>query len=168
MGYELSNDELNRAFARFKELADKKKEITERDLEAIVADEVRGSVEIYHLDLVQVSCGDHGMPTATVRIVAPDGRILEDASIGTGPVDAVYKAINRVIDVENSLTEFSVQSVTAGIDAIGEVTIKVESEGRSFIGRGAHTDIIVSSAKAYMHALNRLLASRKAAVESQR
>ena len=162
LGYELSAEDLSRAFMRFKELADKKKEITDRDLEAIVADEVRAPADIFHLEHVQVSCGDHSIPTATVRIVTPDGQVLEDASLGTGPVDAVYKAINRVIKVENRLTEFSVQSVTAGIDAIGEVTIKVEGDGRTFTGRGAATDIIVASAKAYMHALNKLLAIRAA------
>ncbi|MDA8189401.1 MAG: 2-isopropylmalate synthase [Dehalococcoidales bacterium] len=160
LGYELSPEDLSRAFLRFKELADKKKEITDRDLEAIVADEVRAPADIFHLEHVQVSCGDHSVPTATVRIVTPDGQVLEDAALGTGPVDAVYKAINRVIKVENRLTEFSVQSVTAGIDAIGEVTIKVEGDGRTFTGRSAATDIIVASAKAYMHALNKLLAAR--------
>ncbi|MBI2953325.1 MAG: 2-isopropylmalate synthase [Chloroflexi bacterium] len=160
LGYDLSAEDLSRAFLRFKELADKKKEITDRDLEAIVADEVRAPVDIFHLEHVQVSCGDHNVPTATVRIVTPDGQVLEDAALGTGPVDAVYKAINRVIKVENRLTEFSVQSVTAGIDAIGEVTIRVEGDGLTFTGRGAATDIIVASAKAYMHALNKLLARR--------
>jgi len=84
---------------------------------------------------------------------------LADASLGTGPVDAVYKAINRLVGVPNNLTEFSVKSVTAGIDAMGEVTIRIESGGRTYAGRGADTDIIVASAKAYMNALNRLLSS---------
>jgi 2-isopropylmalate synthase len=157
MGYELSEEELSRAFLAFKELADKKAEIDDRDLEAIVADKLRTTAEIYRLEFVQVSCGDHAQPTATVRIVAPDGQVRSDAAIGTGPVDAVYRAINRIIDVPNELTEFSVKSVTEGIDAQGEVTIRVESKGRSFVGRGADTDIIVASAKAYMNALNRML-----------
>ncbi|MBI4319230.1 MAG: 2-isopropylmalate synthase, partial [Chloroflexi bacterium] len=159
LGYDLSPEDLSRAFMRFKELADKKKEITDRDLEAIVADEVRAPAEIFHLEHVQVSCGDHSVPTATVRILTPDGQVLSDAALGTGPVDAIYKAINRVIQVPNRLTEFSVQSVTAGIDAIGEVTIKVEGNGRTFTGRGASTDIIVASAKAYVYALNKMLAT---------
>jgi 2-isopropylmalate synthase len=83
--------------------------------------------------------------------------VLADAALGTGPVDAVYQAINRIIQVPNVLTEFSVKSVTQGIDAQGEVTIRVESDGRSYVGRGADTDIIVASAKAYMNALNRAL-----------
>jgi 2-isopropylmalate synthase len=158
LGYELTQEELSRAFLAFKELADKKAEIDDRDLEAIVADKLRTSVEIYRLDFVQVQCGDHATPTATVRLIAPDGTIHADAALGTGPVDAVYRAINRIIDVPNELTEFSVKSVTEGIDAQGEVTIRIEGEGRSYTGRGADTDIIVASAKAYMNALNRLLA----------
>ena len=86
---------------------------------------------------------------------------LADAALGTGPVDAVYRAINRIVDVPNELTEFAVKSVTEGIDAIGEVTIRVESEGKTYVGRGADTDIIVASAKAYMNALNRLLVVRR-------
>jgi len=168
LGYDLSPEDLSLAFMRFKELADKKKEVTDRDIEAIVADEVRVPTEIYRLEQVQVSCGDHSMPTASVRIVAPDGQVLSDAALGTGPVDAVYRAINRVIPVPNRLTEFSVKSVTAGIDAIGEVTIKVEGDGGAFTGRGASTDIVVASAKAYMYALNKLLARRQQQVEAAR
>jgi 2-isopropylmalate synthase len=158
LGYDLTEEELSRAFMAFKELADKKAEIDDRDLEALVADKLRTTAEIYRLDFVQVSCGDHAAPTATVRLVAPDGSIRADAAIGTGPVDAVYRAINRIIDIPNELTEFSVKSVTEGIDAQGEVTIRVESKDRTFVGRGADTDIIVASAKAYMNALNRMLA----------
>src|SRR5437867_419425 len=158
LGYELTEEELSRAFLAFKELADKKAEIDDRDLEALVADRLRTTAEIYRLDFVQVSCGDHAAPTATVRVIAPDGVVRADAAIGTGPVDAVYRAINRIIDVPNELTEFSVKSVTEGIDAQGEVTIRIESAGKSYVGRGADTDIIVASAKAYMNALNRMLA----------
>ncbi len=157
LGYELTEEELSRAFMAFKELADKKAEIDDRDLEALVADKLRTTAEIYRLDFVQVSCGDHAAPTATVRVIEPDGTVRADAAIGTGPVDAVYRAINRIIDIPNELTEFSVKSVTEGIDAQGEVTIRVEGNGRSYVGRGADTDIIVASAKAYMNALNRML-----------
>ena len=161
LGYHLSETDFDRAFNAFKELADKKKEIADRDIESLVAEELRTSVEAYHLERVQVTCGDHGLPTAAVRLTSPDGTIMEDAALGTGPVDAVYKAINRLVGVPNRLTEFSVTSITAGIDAIGEVLIRIESEGVSYSGRGADTDIIVSSAKAYMNALNRLLAVKK-------
>jgi 2-isopropylmalate synthase len=161
LGFALAEEDLNRAFLAFKEVADKKKEITDRDIEILVAEEIRTSSETYHLDHVGVSCGDHGMPTATVRLIGPGGQVSADAALGTGPVDAVYKAINRIIGVPNRLTEFSVSSVTAGIDAIGEVLIRIESDGVTYTGRGAATDIIVASARAYMNALNRLLAARK-------
>jgi 2-isopropylmalate synthase len=159
LGFELGDQELNRAFLRFKEMADKKKEVTDRDLEAIVNDETQQAPELFKLEHVQVSCGDHLRPTATVIIRTPDGEELMDAAIGTGPVDAVYKAINRVVDVPNQLIEYSVQSVTAGIDALGEVTIRLKHNDRIFSGHAANTDIIVASAMAYMSALNRLSAS---------
>ena len=163
MGYSLSDEDLNRAFKAFKELADKKKRIADRDIESLVAQELRSVSEVYHLDRLQVTCGDRGIPTASVRLIGPDGEVLEDAALGTGPVDAVCKAINRLVAVPNTLTEFSVKSVTEGIDAIGEVLIRVESEGVTYTGRGADTDIISASAKAYMNALNRLLSAKKAA-----
>ncbi|HEY9816830.1 MAG TPA: 2-isopropylmalate synthase [Candidatus Obscuribacterales bacterium] len=156
LGFELGDQELNRAFLRFKELADKKKEITDWDLEAIVNDEIQHTPARYQLEHLQVSCGDHSKPTATVTLLTPDGQELTDAAIGTGPVDAVYRAINRVIDLPNELIEFSVQSVTAGIDAIGEVTVRVRHEDRIFSGHSANTDIVVASAHAYVNALNRL------------
>jgi len=160
LGYTLSEEALNLAFRSFKELADKKGEITDRDIESLVAEELRTVTEVYHLDHVEVSCGDHSLPTATVRLIGPDGRSLADAALGTGPVDAVYKAINRIVGIPNTLTEFTVKSVTEGIDAIGEVLIRIESDGVTYTGRGAATDIIVASAKAYMNALNRLLAAK--------
>ncbi len=163
LGYSLSEEDFNRAFLAFKELADKKKDITDKDIESLVAEEQRTVSEIYHLDRIQVTCGDRGIPTAAVRLVAPNGQILADAALGTGPVDAVYKAINRLVGVPNVLTEFSVKSVTEGIDAIGEVLIRIENEGVTYTGRGADTDIIIASGKAYMNALNRLLVAKKVA-----
>ena len=160
LGYSLSDEELKRTFEAFKEVADKKKEVTDRDLEALMGEGRRTLQEIYHLEHVQVSCGDREVPTATVTLKGPNDEVTTDAAVGTGPVDAVYEAINRIVGVPNKLTEFTVKSVTEGIDAIGEVTIRVESDGETFIGRGADTDIIVSSAKAYMNALNRLLTTR--------
>ncbi len=157
LGFELSEQDLNKAFVRFKELADKKKEISDWDLEAIVKDETQVQmVNGFRLELVQVSCGNRACPTATVTLLTPDGQELTDAATGTGPVDAVYKAINRVVNVPNKLTEFSVQSVTAGIDAMGEVTIRLQHEDRLYSGHSANTDIIVASAQAYINALNRL------------
>ncbi|NER79357.1 MAG: 2-isopropylmalate synthase [Leptolyngbya sp. SIO1D8] len=159
LGHELSDQELNRAFLRFKELADKKKIVTDWDILALANDETQQAPEHFHLELVQVSCGDHSRPTATVTLRTPDGEELTDAAIGTGPVDAVYKAVNRVVNIPNELIEFSVQSVTAGIDAIGEVTIRVRHENQVFSGHSANTDIVVASTQAYLNALNRLYAS---------
>jgi 2-isopropylmalate synthase len=173
LGHELSTEELDRAFERFKELADKKKTITDADLEALVADQIYQPREIYALDGLQVACGTMGMPTATVRLRGPDGSLQVQASTGTGPVDAAYKAIDGIIQAPNSLEEFSIRAITEGIDAIGEVTVRLESKDealapretaqngrkkfRSFGGHGADTDIIVASAKAYLSAINKLL-----------
>ncbi len=163
LGYSLREEDLTRAFLAFKELADKKKDVTDKDIESLIAEEKRTVSEIYHLERIQVTCGDRGIPTAAVRLTGPDNAILADAALGTGPVDAVYKVINRLVQVPNKLTEFTVYSVTEGIDAIGEVLIRIESEGKTYTGRGADTDIIVASAKAYMNALNRLLVAREKA-----
>jgi len=171
LGYELAEDEFEKVYQRFLEVADKKKTVDTRDLEAIVADETRMFFqETYHLDQVQVSCGNRSIPTATVRITGPNGEVFCDADHGTGPVDAVYRAINRVIGEPNQLIEFSVQAVTEGIDAVGRVTIRIQAEEpvnggvrRVFSGHGADNDIIVASAKAYMYALNRLIAARREA-----
>jgi 2-isopropylmalate synthase len=178
MGYNgLSDDEINIAFGRFKRLADKKKVVADADIEAIIADEIYQPPEIWHLNHIQVSCGDHSIPTATVNLTGPDGDIYQDAALGSGPVDAVYQAINRIVGTPNTLTEFSVKAVTEGIDAVGEVTIRVQphnGEGdqvvnpqtgrpfiRTFSGHGASTDIIVASARAYLSALNKMLAARE-------
>ncbi len=161
LGYNLSEEDFGRAFAAFKELADKKRDVTDRDIESMVAEGKRTVAETYHLDRLQVTCGDKGVPTAAVRLVKADGETLADAALGTGPVDAVYQAINRLVGVSNVLTEFSVTSVTEGIDAIGEVLIRIESNGVTYTGRGSDTDIIVASARAYLNALNRLLAVKK-------
>ena len=167
LGYVLSQDELNVVFDDFKTLADRKREVTDADLEALMSNR-RRAVDIpavYQLEHVQVSCGSNEIPTATVRLTTPDGSSVVDAATGTGPVDAVYEAINRVVQVPNRLTEFRVDSVTEGIDAIGDVTIRIERNDKVYVGRGSDTDIIVASAKAYMNALNRLLAMEQIEAE---
>ncbi|MDQ3702374.1 MAG: 2-isopropylmalate synthase, partial [Chloroflexota bacterium] len=161
MGHELNDDEFMRAFKAFKDIADKKKDVTDGDIEAVLADQVLTVEETYRLEHLQVTCGDPAVPTATVRIATADGQILQDAATGDGPVDAICRAVNRLVDVPNRLSEFSVQSVTAGIDAIGEVSVKVESDEGTFIGRGASTDIVVASARAYLNALNKVVAARR-------
>ena len=129
LGYMLDDEELKRAFVRFKELADRKRDVTDRDLEAVVADELRSGEERYHLEHLQVSCGTRLRPTATVRMLLPDGLSHEAAAIGDGPVDAAYRAINSLCQVEGELEEFAVQAVTAGIDAIGEVSVRLHRDG---------------------------------------
>jgi 2-isopropylmalate synthase len=176
LGHELSNEELDRAFERFKELADKKKTITDADLEALVADQIYQVKEIYSLDGLQVACGTMGMPTATVRLRCPDGSLQVQAAVGTGPVDATYKAIEAIVRAPAALQEFSIRAITGGIDAIGEVTVRLESEEenrapremaqngrikpRTYGGHGADTDIIVASAKAYLSAINKILTAQ--------
>jgi 2-isopropylmalate synthase len=177
MGYDdLSKEELNKAFDRFKRVADKKKVVTDADIEAIITDEFYQPQEIWKLNTVHVTCGDGIRATATVSLTDPNGKEIIDAAIGTGPVDAVYEAINRIVNVPNILTEFIVQAVTEGIDALGEVTIRIQPENgehdyatnpqtgqqkvRTYSGHGASTDIIVASARAYMSALNKMLTER--------
>lgn len=159
LGYEVEGDALNQVFKRFKELADSKKTVTDADLEALIADEFHKPQEFFVLDDIQVMCGTMGMPTATVKLRNMDGVTLVHAAVGAGPVDASYKAIDAIVKVPNVLVEYSVHSVTEGIDALGEVTVRIESQGRTFGGYGADSDIIVSSVKAYLAALNRMLAA---------
>ena len=168
LGYHLDADELAQAFEGFKLLADKKREITDRDLEALMSDQRRAITEdnSFTMEHIQVSCGDHEIPTCTVKLTGPDGFTTTDAATGTGPVDAIYKAINRIVQVPNTLSEFTVKSITEGIDAIGEVTIRIQKNGGVYVGRGSDTDILVASAKAYLNALNRLLAMEEAKKES--
>jgi len=161
LGYSLNEADFNRVFRAFKELAEKKKEVADRDIESLVAEEQRTISEVYHLDRIQVSCGDRGIPTASVVLIDTDSQALADAALGAGPVDAAFKAIDKIVKVSNTLTEFSIKSITEGIDAIGEVLVRIESESITYTGRGADTDIIVASAKAYVNALNRLLTAKK-------
>jgi 2-isopropylmalate synthase len=177
LGFSLSKEELAEIFKSFKLLADKKKTITDADLEALVEDWVYRAEEIFSLDGLQVACGTMGLPTATVRLRDQDGELHIQASVGTGPVDAAYKAVDGIIQVPNTLLEFSINAVTEGIDAIGEVTVRLEPKNgsipqrtspqsglthpRSFGGYGADTDIIVACVKAYLSGLNKLLNARE-------
>lgn len=159
LGYRLTKEELDGVFEQFKDLADRKREVTDMDLESLMAGQRRmdSEAQSYILEHVQVSSGNHDVPTATVSLTTQDGKKITDAATGTGPVDAVYQAINRIVKVPNNLTEYRVNAITEGIDAQGSVTIRIEQDGETYIGRGSDTDIIVASAKAYMHALNRML-----------
>lgn len=167
LGYNLNETDLNQAFKRFKDLADKKKYITDADLEALIADEFYQPQEVFTLEDIQVTCGRPGMPTATVRLRGPDGISHIRAAVGTGPVDATYKAMDAIVNVPNTLLEFNVHAVTEGIDAIGEVTVRIQPHAsdealRTFGGHGADTDIIVASAKAYLAALNKMIVAQQA------
>jgi 2-isopropylmalate synthase len=171
LGHTLETVAFEKVYQRFLELADKKKTLDTRDLEAIVADQAHTFFEeSYHLEQVQVICGDQSIATATVRIRGPEGEVACDASHGTGPVDAAYRAINRVIGEPNELIEFSIQAITEGMDAVGRVTVRIRAADsvqengaprRVFSGHAADTDIVVASARAYMFALNRLIAARR-------
>ena len=161
LGYNVEGDALNQLFARFKELADAKKNVTDADLEALMADEFNKPEEIFSMDDIQVTCGTMGMPTATVKMHrAGSGEAFIHAAVGTGPVDASYKAIDAITNAPNVLVEYAVHSVTEGIDALGEVTVRIQhpETGRSFGGYGADSDIVVASVKAYLAAVNRMLA----------
>ena len=160
LGFNLDQSQLDLAFQNFKELADRKREVTDADLMSLMSMQRRRQdvVQVYKMERVQVTCGNGEIPTATVQLVNPDGETVTDAATGAGPVDAVYQAINRIVGVPNTLTEFRVDAVTEGVDALGDVTIRIRQNGNTFVGRGSDTDIIVASARAYMNALNRALA----------
>ncbi len=162
MGYELDPERLELAFSRFKELADKKREVTNADLEALIADLFYQPREVYQLVDLQVVAGRPGMPTATVKLRGPDGGEIVHAAVGAGPVDATYRAIDDIVPIDCELLEYDVHAITAGIDAQGEVSVRLTDETgeRVVKGYGADTDIIVASAKAYLNAINRLLAER--------
>ena len=161
LGYSLSREEISNVFESFKELADKKREVNDRDLEILMDEEHRESSEpiSYTLEHVQFNGGDHDIPTATVRLVGPDQQAITDACTGNGPVDAVCNAIDRAIGTSSTLVDFNVQAVTEGIDSMGTVTVRIEKDGKTYTGRGADTDIVVASAKAYLSAVNRQLAA---------
>jgi 2-isopropylmalate synthase len=173
LGYQLEGDQLGKAFDRFKQLADRKKQVTDADIEALVTSEFYQPRDYYRLDGLQVACGTMGLPTATVRLRTPDGSLRVEATVGTGPVDAAYKAIDQIVRADSTLLEYSVRAVTQGIDALGEVSVHIRADvpdgrnggkrSRVFRGHGADTDVIVASARAYLAALNRLLAARNAA-----
>ena len=163
LGYTFGDEEFERVYQSFLEVADRKKEVYDEDLESIVRQYQRDVTAIWGLDAVQVSCGFPLTPTATVTMTDETGQAITDCAYGIGPIDAVYKAVDKIVRVGNELSEYSVKAVTRGIDALGEVSVRVKAEnGEVFTGRGSDGDIIVSSTKAYINALNRLLAAGRA------
>jgi 2-isopropylmalate synthase len=155
LGFELSDEQFNTAFRRFKALADKKKVIYDEDLERLIIDQILQLPRKYHLKYLNVSAGTEVMPTATVQMEI-DGNVVRDAGFGDGPVDAAFKTIAKLSGTRSKLLLFSINAITGGADAQGEVRVRIEEEGLEATGSGAHTDIIVASAKAYIDALNRL------------
>ncbi len=162
LGYAFTDAEFEPVYEAFLEVADKKKEVYDGDLESIVNERNRADEAIWTLDAVQISCGFPLTPTATLTLIGEDGNRIPEVAYGTGPVDAVYKAVDKVVGVGCDLSEFSVKAVTRGIDALGEVTVRVTGgDGEVYIGRGSDGDIIVSSCRAYLNALNRLIADKR-------
>jgi 2-isopropylmalate synthase len=155
LGYTLTDEEINLLFKKFKDLADRKKEIFDEDLEALIAEELLRVPEKYKLINLNVTSGTVTIPTATVEMEV-DGVRVKEAGFGDGPVDAAFKTIAKITGTKSKLRKFSVNAITGGTDAQGEVTVRLEENGSIVTGQGAHTDIIVASAKAYINALNRL------------
>ena len=157
LGYDLAQEELNKAYERFLEVADKKKEIFDEDLMAIVGDELRNVAEKYRLDYLQTVSGTGSIPTATVRIAVEGGESPQASACGDGPVDAVYEAINSALGIASvAVEEYNIQAITGGSQAMGEVTVRVADGDLKTTGHGVSTDIIEASGKAYVDALNRL------------
>ena len=161
LGFQLTSKQLDDAFSRFKELADKKKLVYDGDLEAIMEDEFAQVEELYSIEALHTSSGMQTTPMATVRLRDARGKILEDAAIGDGPVDAVYRAVERLTNVPAKLTDYRVRAVTVGKDAQGEVTVEIEVNGRRITARAVNTDIIQASAQAYVKAINKALTRQK-------
>jgi 2-isopropylmalate synthase len=179
LGFDLPPPQLDDVFRRFKAVADRKKSIADEDLLALVQDEVHQPTAIWELKAVQVVCGTSGMPTATLQLKGPDGVSRVGVGVGTGPVDAAYKAVDSVVRVDADLVDYSVQSVTQGIEALATTRVQIKAAGRMagegwaesaraapsgggkvqrlFSGTGADEDIVVASARAYVSALNKMI-----------
>ena len=156
LGFELNESQMEKAFARFKDLADKKKEVFDEDLLAIVEEDMPAAAEIYKLTYVHTSAGSGTVPTATIKL-EKDGAVMHDAACGDGPVDACYKTINRMVGIHPELLDYTLRAVTKGEDALGEVAVRLRHRGNEVSARGTSTDIIEASAKAYVSAINKLL-----------
>jgi len=156
LGFRLSEKETNKTFMEFKALADKKKEIFDEDIIAIVEDTVKTITERYQLKYLQVSSGTNIIPSATIKLKYSN-KAIETASTGDGPVDACYKAIDKATGIKGKLLDYSLRGITGGKDALGDVTVRIRVKGRVISGRGSSTDIIEASAKAYLNAINRLI-----------
>ncbi len=155
MGYDLSDAELNKVFKRFKDLADKKKHVMDEDMEALVAEEILRTKEIFKLEYMNVTSGTTVMPMASIQLLV-NGRSVKGAGYGNGPVDSAFNTIAKLSGTSSELLRFSVSALTGGTDAQGEVTVRLRENGLVALGRGSDPDIITASAKAYINGLNRL------------
>lgn len=157
LGFVVDGEALNNAFKRFKQIADKKKQVTALDLEAIVSEEMRDRVETHELVSYSVKAGSDREPTAEVGVRMPSGDVASGQSTGDGPVEAIFGAIQKATGTEAELREYHVAAVTGGDDALGQVTVVLRSEGQSASGQGVSTDILEASARAYVRALSNML-----------
>ncbi|MHB8172082.1 MAG: 2-isopropylmalate synthase [Thermincolia bacterium] len=162
LGYALNDEELDKAFGRFKNLADRKKEISNQDLEAIVEEEIRRIPEAYHMEYMHISSGTTVVPTATIGLrLEETGELIEEAACGDGPVDAIYKAIDKLTGTGGTLVNYALNAITSGKDAQGEVTVKIQGDDKRVVtGRGVSTDVLEASARAYVNAVNKLVYER--------
>ncbi len=156
LGYEANEEQINTAFDRFKALADKKKEVFDEDIEALIDDQLELVGRLWELSGLQVTSGSSTIPTATVTLKDTNGQTLQDASIGDGPVDAIYSALQRLTGVRATLLDYRIRAVSKGKEALGEVHVEIEHNGKKVRGRGLSTDILEASALAYLAAINRL------------
>ena len=155
MGYDLSEEELNKVFKRFKDLADKKKHVVDEDLEVIVTEGILRTAEVFQLEYLHVTCGTTVLPMASVQL-SINGRTVRGAGYGNGPVDSAFNTIANLTGTQSELLRFTVGALTGGTDAQGEVTVRLRENGLVALGKGADPDIITASAKAYINGLNRL------------
>jgi len=156
LGHHLSPDEINVLFTKFKALADKKKVVFDRDIEALLDEKVAVTPETYELIYYHISSGNHTIATGTVRLKYGES-VIEAACTGDGPVDACFKAIEQALGLKVELEDYFLKAVTSGEDALGEVTVKINKNGKTFTGRGLSTDIIEASAKAFVNAINKVV-----------
>ncbi|MFH1709986.1 MAG: alpha-isopropylmalate synthase regulatory domain-containing protein, partial [bacterium] len=156
LGFELSKEEIEKAFMQFKALADKKKDVSDRDIEALISDEVLVIPEAYSLKSLDIRAGTIKKPTASIML-SFKGRTIKATETGAGPVDAVYKAITKLTKVKIKLVDYVIQAITGGTDALGEVMVRISDGTNIYSGHGSDTDILVSSAKAYINAINKLI-----------
>jgi 2-isopropylmalate synthase len=155
LGFRLAEKDFELAFTRFKELADKKREIYDEDIESIVVEEIVRMPHRFKLVYLNVVAGNITVPTATVKMEV-DGQIIQEVGFGDGPVDATFKTIKKITRTRSKLLQFAINAITGGTEAQGEVTVRLEEKGQTAIGQGADTDVMVASAKAYINALNKL------------